>query len=215
MRKKLIFSISLVLFLGLAACGEENVKEEETPKEEMQKPASTDNESEGAADNSATEESNGVGDTTESELGKLTVLYKDKELNRTVNNGPVNATLDKIQLATLEPSESYKESFDGQDKVTVVTIEASAENTVDNTINYYLNQAKLVTDTGQQVNADIWFSDDIGGEFLGKVKKNGNIIWILKHDEAVKKVTLHITGASNDTFDHIGEDLKVEIPLDK
>ncbi len=210
MRKKLIFSAALVLSLGLAACGEEKVKDEETPKEEAQKPVSTDNEREGPA-----EESDGVGETTESALGKLTVLYKDKELNRTVNNGPVNATLNKIQLATLEPSESYKESFDGQDKVTVVTIKASAENTVDNTINYDLNQAKLVTDTGQQVNADIWFSDDIGGEFLGKVKKNGNIIWILKHDEAVKKVTLHISGASNDTFDHIGEDLKVEIPLDK
>ncbi|WP_312507520.1 hypothetical protein [Lysinibacillus sp.] len=213
MKKKLIFSAALVLSLGLAACGEEKAKEE-PQKEETQTPVSADKK-EDTEKADEKEKSDGVGETTESELGKMTVLYKDKELNMAVNNGPVNATLDKIQLATMEPSESYKESFGGQDKVTIVTIEASAENTVDDTTNYYLNQAKLVTDTGQQVDSDIWFSDDIGGEFLGKVKKNGNIIWILKHDEAVKKVTLHISGASNANFDRLGEDLKVEIPLDK
>lgn len=213
MKKRLIFSAALVLSLGLAACGEEKAKEE-PQKEETQTPVSTDKK-EDTEKVDKKEETDGVGETTESELGKMTVLYKDKELNMAVNSGPVNATLDKIQLATMEPSESSKEMFGGQDKVTIVTIEASAENTVDDTTNYYLNQAKLVTDTGQQVDSDIWFSDDVGGEFLGKVKKNGNIIWVLKHDEAVKKVTLHISGASNNNLDRLGEDLKVEIPLDK
>lgn len=213
MKKKLIFSAALVLSLGLSACGEEKAKEE-PQKEETQTPVSTDKK-EDTEKADEKEESDGVGETTESELGKMTVLYKDKELNMAVNSGPVNATLDKIQLATMEPSESSKEMFGGQEKVTIVTIEASAENTVDDTTNYYLNQAKLVTDTGQQVDSDIWFSDDVGGEFLGKVKKNGNIIWVLKHDEAVKKVTLHISGASNNNLDRLGEDLKVEIPLDK
>ena len=207
--KKLIFSAALILSLGLAGCGEDTSKIE--PEKETETPA-TDN---GEKSDKEKEESNGVGETTESELGKMTVIYKDKELNIPANNGPVNATLDKIQLATLETSEDYKDTFDGEDKVTIVTIEASTENTVDETTNYYLDQAKLVTDTGQQVDASLLFSDDVGGEFLGKVKKNGNIIWILKNDENIKKVTLHVSGASNDNFDRVGEDLKIEIPLDK
>ncbi|MGE7676282.1 hypothetical protein ACQKMV_22425 [Lysinibacillus sp. NPDC094403] len=208
MKKKLIFSAALVLSLGLAGCGADSSKEDK-PKEETKTAASAESskKSDSKADSGQ--------ETTESELGKLTVLYKDKELNTPVNNGPVKATLDKIQLSTLEPSESYKDTFDGKDKVTIVTIEASTENTVDETINYYLDQAKLVTDTGQQVDANLWFSDDVGGEFLGKVKKNGNIIWVLKHDENIKKVTLHISGASNEKIDRVGEDLKIEIPLDK
>ena len=208
--KKLIFSAALVLSLGLAGCGEDTAKDE--PQKETEAPATNSGEK---TDKETKEESNGVGETTESELGKMTVLYKDKELNIPANNGPVNATLDKIQLATLETSEDYKDTFEGEDIVTIVTIEASTENTVDETTNYYLDQAKLVTDTGQQVDAALWFSDDVGGEFLGKVKKNGNIIWILKHDENIKKVTLHISGASNAEFDRVGEDLKIDIPLDK
>ena len=149
----------------------------------------------------------------ESEIGKMTTLYQNKELNKTFETGSIKGTLAKIRYATLEPSEDYKAMFNDESVVTLITIEASNENTVDETISFYLDQATLTTDTGQQVDAEIFLSDNLGGDFLGKVKKEGNIQWILKHDEHIKTLTLHASAPHNENFDSIGEDLKIEIPL--
>lgn len=204
--KKLIY-VSALATLLLAACGDsaepeknvestpatetENVEPKEQPKEE-------------------TKEENEV---TESEIGKMTVLHKNKELNMSFTTGPINGSLNKVQIATLEVAPDYKEMFDNQDIVTILTIETTIENTVDETVSFHPNQDNIVTDTGQQKAADLWLSDDVGGEFLGKVKKNGNIIWVLKHDENIKKVTLHASSAIDADYNNIGEPLKLEIPL--
>ena len=208
--KKLIFSATLLLSLGLAACGDElDIKEDATPAAETEK-AETKTD---PADKEASDNEDKTGEVTESDLGTMTILYQNKELNTPIVSGPVNASLNKVQVAKLEVSEAYKETFDNQDIATIITIEAIAENTVDDTTNFYLDQATLVTDTGQQVDADLFFSDSVGGEFLGKVKKEGNIIWVLKHDEDIKKITLHANGASNGDYTTVGEDVKVEIEL--
>ena len=62
-----------------------------------------------------------------------------------------------------------KNPLNNQDVVTVVTINMTASNSTDQTISFYPDQATLVTDTGQQVDADLWFSGNVGGDFLGKV----------------------------------------------
>ena len=202
----MFYSATIISALLLGACGDvedisdENVNtsdveasvEEEAPKEEVK------------------EESN----VSESEVGKMTTLYQNKELNVNVESGTAKATLSKIRYATLEVATDYKSMFGDQDIVTLITIEATAENTVDSTVNFYPDQATLVTDTGQQVDADLWLSDSVGGEFLGVVKKEGSIQWVLKHDENIKKVTLHIDGASDENYNRLSEDLKIEIPFE-
>lgn len=210
--KKIIFSTTLALSLALAACG--NGSDNPIEKDETSPDNNSSSQIEDNNDNNENEAGE-VGEVTESELGKLTVLYKDKELEVDASNGPVNATLHKIQVAKLETNEESKDMFDGLEVATIITVEASSENTVDETTNYYLDQATLVTDTGQQVDADLLLSDVVGGAFLGKVKKEGNIIWVLKHDEDINHVTLHIRGASNNDPEKLGEDLKIEIPLNK
>ncbi|MBK3495342.1 hypothetical protein JFL43_10870 [Viridibacillus sp. YIM B01967] len=153
-------------------------------------------------------------ETTKSELGKLTVVYKNKELKKSVKNGPVNLDVNAIQIATLEPSEAYKDSFDGKEKVTIATVEMAVENTVDDTTHFYPDQATLTTDTGEQVEARLILSDNIGGDFLGKIKKDGNVIFVLKSEpEKIGKVTLHIDGASDESYVSVGKDIKMEIPI--
>lgn len=200
----LTFLLSALLVL-LAACGDEGTE----PKEvEVNEPNTVDSSNE-ESEEEAKEESN----VSESEIGKMTTLYQNEELNINIESGTVKATLNKVRYATLEPAEEYKSKFDDEKIITLITIDATVENTVDSTVNFYLNQATLVTDTGQQVDADLWFSDSVGGDFLGVVKKEGNINWVLKHDEDIKKITLHISGASDDNFNRLSEDLKVEIPF--
>lgn len=205
--KKLIFSAVIVSALMLGACGDEEKdtsKDNQTSSEETSKKNESTESTEKATDETEVEES---------ELGKKTVLFKNKELGMTQTTGPMNLTISAAQVATIEPVEEYKELFNGQDIVTVVTATMAAENTLDETISWYPNQATLVTDTGQQVDADIWLSGDVGGDFLGKVKKDGDVIWVLKHDEAIKNVKIHIGAPHNANFDNVGEDLAIDIPV--
>jgi len=204
--KKLIYSVTILSALLLAACSGD---EAETKEVEV-----TETETANSANEDVQEEAQEESEVSESEIGKMTTIYQNKELNTPIESGTAKATLSKIRYATLEPSPDYKSMFNEEDIVTLITIEATAENTVDSNVNFYLDQATLVTDTGQQVDADIWLSDSVGGEFLGAVKKEGNIQWILKHDENIKKVTLHISGASDNDFNRLSEDLKVEIPFE-
>lgn len=215
--KKLIFSAALVLSLtALAACGEEETKEttstEETATttetEEVEKEAAEEDVSEPDQEVATTDE-----EVTESELGKMTVHYKNKDVNQTFESGTVKGSLNKIQVATLEVAPDYKSMFDDQDIVTVVTTEMTAENTVDETVAFYPDQATLVTDTGKQVEADMLLSDSIGGDYLGAVKKEGNVIWVMPHDEGITSVAIHIHGASDAEFNSLSEDLKLEVPV--
>lgn len=215
--KKLIFSAALVLSLtALAACGEEETKEttstEETATttetEEVEKEAAEEDVSEPDQEVATTDE-----EVTESELGKMTVHYKNKEVNQTFESGTVKGSLNKIQVATLEVAPDYKSMFDDQDIVTVVTAEMAVENTVDETVAFYPDQATLVTDTGKQVDADMLLSDSIGGDYLGAVKKEGNVIWVMPHDEGITNVAIHINGASDAEFNSLSEDLKLEVPV--
>lgn len=63
-----------------------------------------------------------------------------------------------------------------------------------------------MTNTGEQVSADLWFSDDVGGEFLGKVKKEGNVLFFVKAmPEELADVKVVIDGPSDANYESIGE----------
>ena len=205
--KKLIFSATLVSALMLGACGDE---EKNTAKNNQ---TSSEETSEKNESTESTEKATNEPEVEESELGKKTVVFKNKELNMTQTTGPMTLTINAAQVATLEPTEEYKEMFGGQDIATVVTVTMVAENSSEDTISWYPDQATLVTDTGQQVDADLLFSGQVGGDFLGKVKKEDNVIWILKHDETIKNLKLHISAPHDENLNSIGEDLIFEIPV--
>lgn len=89
--KKLIFSASLVLALSLAACGDE--KNKSKPAEEEQ-PAPEEKE------------------VVDSDIGKLTIEYKNKEVNYKFTTGTFNGTINALQVGTLKVAEEYKEMLD-------------------------------------------------------------------------------------------------------
>jgi len=206
--KKLLISLTMLMVLVLAACGgnEESTTSSEEPKEEKVA-TSTEPKKEEVEDEKTD------GEVTESEIGKLTVNYKNKELNKTHTAGPMNLAISAVQVSTLEVAEDYKEMFDNQDVVTVVTMDMSAENTTDDTVSFYPDQGTLVTDTGQQVEADLFLSGSVGGDFLGKVTLEDSVIWVLKHDENIKNLKLHIDGPVDTNFNTIAEELILEIPV--
>lgn len=207
MKKILILFVSISLALFLTACSD---SESSNSKSNDEKETSQENKEEAKQEETKKEESNEK--VTESEVGKLTVANQKKDLNQTVQSGPINLTINAIQTATLEPSESYKEMFDGKDKVTIVTINLSVENTSDDTIGFYPDQGVLTTNTGEQANAEMFMSDEVGGDFYGKVKKEGNVIFQVNSEaKEITQLKYIIDGAHDADFNSLGDQLQIDL----
>ena len=191
----LLVAVPLALLVG---CGEaDELKTTTTDTEEVA-------EAEASAPEEATTENE---DVQESELGTNKIYMKNKALTIAETMGPIQFAIDKVQTSRLRVAEAYRDSFDGQEEVTVVAMNMLAENTVDETMSFHPNQATLVTNTGEQVEADLFFSDDVGGEFLGKVKKEGNVLFFVKaKPEELTDLKVVIDGPFNENFDKVAED---------
>ena len=194
-RYGLIFALPLTLLVG---CGEaDELKTTATDTEEV---VEVEKKEEPAADTKEEAE------VQESELGSNQIFMKNKALDIKETIGSVNFAIDKVQTSRLTVNEAYRDSFDEQEEVTVVAMNVIVENTIDDTISFHPNQATLVTNTGEQVSADLWFSDDVGGEFLGKVKKEGNVLFFVKTmPEELEDVKVVIDGPSDANYQSIGE----------
>lgn len=149
-----------------------------------------------------------------SELGRLEVIAQQKGINDSHKTGPLNLTVKDIQISKVNPSKQYKNMFDGKDELSVVTVAVEVENTSGDTINFYPDQGKLVTDTKEQKEADILFSDDVGGEFIGQVKKSGNLIFLLDSKATdIHSIKIVIDAPTNSNFETIGDSLELNYSI--
>ncbi|WP_099157064.1 hypothetical protein [Virgibacillus ndiopensis] len=214
MLKKLVFLFAVMVISGLvlSACGEatSDNSEENAKAESNQSTASDD-----SAENEKTAEAKDDEMVKESEIGTMRIAYKNKELDENAESGPMKLNVSGIQVGDLEVNEDYRDMFDGKDKVTVITLKMKAENTSDDTIGFYPDQATITTDTGDQVDADMFFSDSVGGDFIGKVHKEGDVMFLV--DSPVKdigKVNLIVDGAHDENFESVGEKVEMEFVLE-
>ncbi|GAA0103270.1 hypothetical protein UT300012_39870 [Paraclostridium bifermentans] len=100
------------------------------------------------------------------------------------------------------------------DEVVAIVFKAEVENTNDKDVSFYIDQSKLITNTKQQVEPNMILSDYVGGDLLGKVKKEGNIIYILKNDKAKDLKTLELridAPVDANTFESLGDNVKLNL----
>ncbi|WP_200411957.1 hypothetical protein [Virgibacillus salexigens] len=210
MKKVYLLMLSLVLGFVLVACGEESSDNENTAesKENNSSEEQNNDESKDKENTVSVEE----GETIDNEVGKFTIANKKKDMNEVIENGPMKLTITGIQSATLEPNGDYKAMFDNKDKLTVVTVGMKTENTSEETVSFYPDQATLTTNAGDQVDADLMLSDDVGGDFYGQTKKEGEVIFQLDTPAAdISDIKLIINGAHDENIDSLGED--IQLPL--
>lgn len=76
--------------------------------------------------------------------------------------------------------------------------------------------AKLITSTKEQIEPNMLLSDDVGGEFLGNVKKQGNLIYILENTKADDIKTLEVRADAPidaKTYDALGDEIKLNFEV--
>ena len=146
------------------------------------------------------------------------VVYTNKDINLGGETGPIKYSTSEIQISKLIATTDDAASLLDLEKdkeAAVVVVHFDVENTSDDTISFYPDQSVMTTNTKEQVSASVFLSDSVGGDFIGNVKKSGNVIFILKNSSAddLANVTIHINAPHNDSFDSVGDPVEINIPV--
>ncbi|ACB60733.1 hypothetical protein Exig_1257 [Exiguobacterium sibiricum 255-15] len=209
--KRFIMGTSLTAAMLLAGCTEESAstkKAETTSATEVEKKEEKEN---GAKDAPVKKEE--TPKVEKSEFGTKVNHFTNKKLNISTNLGPIIFKINKVQTSDFKPSKEYLDMFDSKEKLTLIVFEVEAENTSDATINFHPNQAKLTTNTAEQIDASMVLSADVGGEYIGKVKKKGTVIFIASAaPNKITDVKFIVDGPNDETFETLAERYTVEIP---
>ncbi|WP_393965229.1 hypothetical protein [Exiguobacterium sp. S22-S28] len=208
--KRMIIGTSLTAALLLAGCGEESAV---TTKEDKTTVKADDKTKTAAKEAPKEKEESADGNKVEkSELGEKRSHFTNKNLNVSTKLGPINFKINKVQTSVFKPVADYKEMFDNKDEVTLIAFEVEAENTSDATINFHPNQAKLTTNTGEQIDASMVLSEDVGGEFIGKVKKKGNVIFLAESaPDKITAVKFIADGPNDENFESLADRYTVDV----
>lgn len=208
MRKRVLLGCLVVLTaVSLSGCGSDNGK-----KVESKKAVEKTTEKSTETDDSKT------GEIIEENGMKKVPVMTDKKLNMKGKTGPIKYSIDGIQVSkfTATTDEMAKTlEIDKDKEIALIALNVSAENTNDKTINFYLGQATITTDTKEQVEPDAMLSENIDGEFLGKVKHDGTNIYILKKSKAddINKIKLFVDAPSDENFEDVGNKVELELKL--
>ena len=148
-----------------------------------------------------------------------TPVFTNKKLNLKGEVGGVKYDYKEVQICNVKiETDKAASLFDVEkgDEVVTVVFKTEIENTSDKDVSFYIDQAKLITNTKQQVEPNMILSDDVGGDLLGKVKKEGNIIYSLKNIKAEDLKTLELridAPVDASTFEALGDNIKLNLSV--
>lgn len=216
MKRTLSFILSGLLLFSLAACGSGD-KQADTAKPESAQTAGGSVKVEGST---ITITDDGSGESKDENGLKKTPVVTNKSIDASGQVGPIKFKITGAQLSKCVTESEQGSKLFGVEKgkeFAIVGIEMEVENTVDNEVDFFPNQGTIVTNTKEQVDAALFFSDDIGGRFLGNVKKSGQTYFFCKDSspDEITSVRYHVNGPLNvDTMD-VGDALNITINFER
>lgn len=208
MAKKLMALLLTVALTTLAGCG--SGVDKESPAKSSEKASSVQHETQ------AKDRKDRTGQTEQSEVGKSKIVHQKKGIGNKFTTGPFDVELTDAQVMTLEPSPDFKQMFGGKDKVTAITLAFKSENKSDATNSIYLNQGTITTNTKEQKEADLFLSDDVGGDYIGNIEKNGQVYFILDSPaEEITSITFTADAPHDENFSTLGEKVTFTVNFEK
>ncbi|APX72040.1 hypothetical protein M5C72_02540 [Companilactobacillus allii] len=115
--------------------------------------------------------------TIELDNDEATVL-KEVSYNPNYNDDSWAGTkvnIDRVKVATIKPFKDEEENNNVYKGIVIVHFNVSASQDID----FYPTQGTLVTNDGQQVDANSYSSDNFDGQIAKNAKKSGNVMFTL------------------------------------
>jgi hypothetical protein len=132
---------------------------------------------------------------------------KSYNVNVNVTSGPMTLDISKVTLDPAYKSNQYSQP------IKAVVLDVKTENTSNETLNWYVTQDKIVTNTKEQVSGYL-YSEQVDGEFIGKVVKTGKIVFEIKGDlTSITSLNYVVEGPSDKNYKRVGETKTTEIIL--
>lgn len=206
--KKLIVGTSLTAALLLAGCSETTDTSKDATTE-----VKADESKETAAKEPAKKKETTDPNMEKSDFGMKKIQYTKDNLGIATKLGPMNFKINSVQTSRLMIDEASRGMFEDKEEVTLIMLGVDVENTSDETVSFYPDQAVLTTSTGEQIDAEMMFVEQVGGDFIGKVKKSGEIVFLAESDpKEITQIKYIVEGPSDANFEPLAEQYTVEIP---
>ena len=209
--KTKILSLFLISQLFLSACGKDNNstvvedlgdEQDETREELIIDLKSKEN-----------KESN-IGEIDELEDGTKKVVRAFYNIDESQESGPFKITVNSVLLSQFKPYEEKVEDY-GANNLGLISIELLVENQENKNNNIYPMQGEITTDTGEEVDVHYSMSDQVGGEFPGKIKKEGKVHCFFNGEsENISELTYIIEAAHDKNLQALGKDFTFVFKLD-
>lgn len=204
-RKIIALALAATMMLSFAACGDSNTQsgdsaENSAPAEQTEQQEPT------------VEEQDGMRKET---------YYTNKDLSLFGETGPIKYAVTGVQVSNISTEDDVVASLLGvaaDQEVGAVVVTFDAENTSTDTISWYPEQSTITTNTQEQANANMFLSDsDVGGDFIGNVKKSGQVMFILPNSDAkdLTQVSVHIDGPYDSNYNTVGDAVTIDIPVNQ
>ncbi len=160
------------------------------------------------------------GHVTEEDGVRKTVVYVDNDFNESGETGPFEFTIRSVRMETVSASTDLAAATYGIEKgeeAALLTLNLSAKNNGYESLNFYISQATLTTESGETVEPRSLISKYIEGHFGAGQVKEGNNIYVFKTTTAddINKLTMKIGAPKDGDFKPVGDEVEFEFSLKK
>ncbi len=154
-----------------------------------------------------------VGDTVTTEAGDMTLIAQNDDID-TIETGPFKVNIEQVNAVSGDLNPQSAQMFDTE-QLEYIQIDLQAENTSEEDLTFYAGQAQIVTNTGEQLESDMWMSDHIEGDFMGGVTQEGTLIYLLEQSQAeeIETVRIVISAPQDEDWQEVGEEIDFEVEL--
>ncbi|MEC0092902.1 hypothetical protein [Paenibacillus macquariensis] len=147
----------------------------------------------------------------EEKVEDIWTYYNDTTWSDDFNG--IISTIEKVVVSDKVPKDGNKDD----PTASAVGVVMKIENTTENIYTTYPDQAELVTSTGEQISADMFYSDHLGGELEEGVIKQGNVIFSLQRGHAADikwiKMKWYVTEGDGMQMDAKRKEYSVKLEL--
>lgn len=230
----------LIVVLALTACGGESTPKAEEPKEEtkVEEPVPEENKKESKNAETTSEKTETTPQETDEEVkvaenddnfynpdnigetididnfGEVEIVKAGRGIENQYKVGDLDFSIYGAALVHVKPNTEELKEYWGEE-TDLILIAYDVVNNSDQQLNLYPTQRKIVTNTQEQLDPDIFVSDG-DGELLGNVKSKGGIVYYPESNlDDINEITYYLEKAYDKDFNPVGEDHQIKITFDE
>lgn len=206
MRKLLVVILSIGFSLVLFGCGGGDDQVPDEVSVEDQAVVDAEIPGDGTSDSSFD-----VGDEYMTEHGVFTVeQYKVDAAEEAID--PIHMTVSPLLTASVDVHEDFAEIV-GSDEIDIVQVTLRVENTSDEVITFDMSEATMVTNTGEEIEKDLYLSDFVADTIYPDMYFHGSFIYMLEESlaEDVESVILTWDAPMNEAGEEMSDEIELEI----